>query len=135
MSKFSEHVSRGVLNGKVSMITGAASGIGRATSLLFAREGAFVAVVDINEAKGQGVTQEIIDEGGNAIFIRCDVTKATSCQSAVQKTVEEFNSQNMRARMKTENKPRNRILCVKLGNFRGNYRRMKHQNIFGKPLT
>lgn len=91
MSKYPEHMYRGALNGKVSLITGAASGIGRATSLLFAREGASVAVVDINEARGQEVAQTIIDEGGKAIFIRCDVTKATSCQSAVQKTVEELN--------------------------------------------
>ena len=85
-----EHASRGVLNGKVALITGAASGIGRATALLFAREGAAVAVVDVNEAKGKAVAQKIVDEGGQAIFVHCDVTSAAECQSAVQQTVKQL---------------------------------------------
>ena len=90
MSRYAEHISRGVLNGKVALITGAASGIGRATALLFAREGAAVAVVDMNETKGQAVAQKIVDEGGQAIFVHCDVTKVADCQSAVLQTVEQL---------------------------------------------
>ncbi len=75
---------------KVALITGAASGIGRATALLFAREGAAVAVVDLNESDGQAVAQEIVRHSGRAIFVRCDVTRAADCRRAVQRTVDEF---------------------------------------------
>ena len=78
----------GKLSGKRALITGAASGIGRATALLFAREGAAVAVVDVDEMGGQAVVQTILDEGGQAIFVRCDVTRAAECQRAVQETVD-----------------------------------------------
>jgi len=79
------------LEGKVALITGGASGIGRASALLFAREGAAVAVVDLNEVKGRSVVKTIIDEGGRAIFLSCDVTKAKDCKSAVQRTVEQLS--------------------------------------------
>jgi NAD(P)-dependent dehydrogenase (short-subunit alcohol dehydrogenase family) len=77
----------GVLTGKRALITGGASGIGRATALLFAREGAALSVVDLDEAGGQAVAQTIVDSGGQAIFLRCDVSLATDCQRAVQQTV------------------------------------------------
>ncbi len=80
----------GVLEGKRALITGGASGIGRATAILFAQEGAAVAVVDLNEAQGQAVAQTITENGGRAIFIRCDVSQATDCQRAVQQTVEQL---------------------------------------------
>ena len=80
----------GVLTGKRALITGGASGIGRATVLLFAREGAAVSVVDVNEAGGQAVAQMIVDEGGQAIFARCDVSQAADCQRAVRHTVSEL---------------------------------------------
>lgn len=80
----------GILEGKSALITGGASGIGRATALLFAKEGAAVAVVDINPNDGQAVAGEIKDSGGKAIFIRCDVTRYDDCQKAVQKVVDEF---------------------------------------------
>ena len=73
---------------KVALITGGASGIGRATALLFAREGAAISVVDLDEAGGQAVTHEIVDNGGKAIFVRCDVSQASDCQRAVQQTVD-----------------------------------------------
>lgn len=80
----------GSLTGKRALITGGASGIGQATALLFAREGAAVSVADVNEAGGQAIAQEIADEGGQAIFVRCDVTQAADCQRAVQRTVREL---------------------------------------------
>jgi NAD(P)-dependent dehydrogenase (short-subunit alcohol dehydrogenase family) len=80
----------GALTGKQALITGAASGIGRATALLFAREGAAVAVVDVDEVGGWAVVQRIADEGGRAIFVRCDVTQVVDCQRAVQQTVSEL---------------------------------------------
>ncbi len=78
------------LKDKVALITGGASGIGRATALLFAQEGAAVAVVDIDEEAGEAVAQEIVESGGRAIFIRCDVTNAEDCRNAVQRTLDEF---------------------------------------------
>jgi NAD(P)-dependent dehydrogenase (short-subunit alcohol dehydrogenase family) len=81
----------GRLTGKRALITGAASGIGRATALLFAREGAAVAVVDVDEAGGQAVAQAIRNEGGQAVFVRCDVTQAEDCQRAVQRAVDEWS--------------------------------------------
>jgi NAD(P)-dependent dehydrogenase (short-subunit alcohol dehydrogenase family) len=78
------------LTNKRALITGGASGIGRATALLFAREGAAVAVADLDEAGGQAVAQTITDEGGQVIFVPCDVTRAADCQRAVRFTVEEL---------------------------------------------
>jgi len=78
------------LAGKVALITGGASGIGRATALLFAREGAAVALVDINIEQGQSTVAEIESLGGRAIFIPCDITRADDCQAAVEKTISSF---------------------------------------------
>jgi NAD(P)-dependent dehydrogenase (short-subunit alcohol dehydrogenase family) len=77
----------GVLTGKRALITGGASGIGRATALLFAREGAAVAVADVDQVNGEAVVREIVEQGGRAIFIRCDVTQAADCERAVAQTV------------------------------------------------
>ncbi len=78
------------LANKVALITGGASGIGRATAVLFAHEGATVAIVDINAEQGQSTVAEIATGGGKAIFIPCNVARADECQAAVQKTVATF---------------------------------------------
>ena len=75
---------------KVVIVTGGASGIGRAVALLFSREGATVAIVDIDEPKGQAVVQSIVDSGGKAVFLRCDVTKSVECRSAVNRVLKEY---------------------------------------------
>ena len=80
----------GSLTGKRALITGGASGIGRATALLFAQEGAAVAVADLDEAGGEQVVQMIEGAGGRAVFVRCDVTQAQDCQRAVRTTVDEL---------------------------------------------
>jgi len=77
------------LTDKVALISGAASGIGRAAALLFAHEGAAVAIADINRA-GESVAAEIVRNGGRAIFEQADVTQAVDCQRAVERTVREF---------------------------------------------
>ena len=80
-----------VLDGKVALITGAASGIGRATALLFAREGAAIAITDLNEEAGSSAAHEIVDHGGRAIFEAADVTKHRDCQRVVDRTLREFS--------------------------------------------
>jgi len=90
MPNFAELKPSGALNGKVALVTGGASGIGRATAVLFARQGAAVTVVDVNEPDGRAVVQTIIDEGGQAIFVCGDVSRAEDCQLAVRQTVEQL---------------------------------------------
>lgn len=70
------------LEGRVALITGAASGIGRATARLFAREGALVGVVDIDDTGGMETVQSIKDAGGGALWVRADVSAATEAQRA-----------------------------------------------------
>lgn len=77
------------LSGKTAVITGGAGGIGRATARLFAREGAAVTLVDLNEEAGQEVAREICRAGGRAIFERADVTRAADCRRVVERTVRE----------------------------------------------
>lgn len=82
--------TEGVLQGKAALITGGSSGIGRATAILFAREGASISIMDSERAGGQSVVQSIVDSGGKAIFVHGDVSKAGDCQQAVQQTASEF---------------------------------------------
>jgi NAD(P)-dependent dehydrogenase (short-subunit alcohol dehydrogenase family) len=75
---------------KVALITGGNSGIGKATCLLFAREGAKVAVSGRNESRGQEVVNEIVASGGEAVFIRTDVRLAEDCRRTVEETIRAF---------------------------------------------
>jgi NAD(P)-dependent dehydrogenase (short-subunit alcohol dehydrogenase family) len=77
------------LVGKVAMVTGAASGIGRGISLRLAEMGAFVAVLDIDEAKGGETAAEIERQGGGASFLKCDVRSKTDCRNAVESVMQE----------------------------------------------
>jgi NAD(P)-dependent dehydrogenase (short-subunit alcohol dehydrogenase family) len=81
---------RGALQGKAALITGGGSGIGRATALLFAREGAGVAITDVDEAGGRSVERAIVESGRKAIFVPADVTLAADCRRAVQRVLEAF---------------------------------------------
>ncbi|NJN16992.1 MAG: SDR family oxidoreductase [Oscillochloris sp.] len=77
-------------NGKVALVTGAATGIGRASALAFAREGAKVAVADVNEAAGNQVVAEIEALGTDAIFIRANVSQRADVEVMVNLTVKTF---------------------------------------------
>jgi len=76
-----------VLKGKVAIVTGGASGIGRATAMLFAREGAKVVIADYNPAGGQETLGMIKEEGGDATFIETDVSKPEDVERMVEETV------------------------------------------------
>ncbi len=75
---------------KVALITGGTSGIGKATSLLFAREGAKIAVSGRNEERGQEVVKEIAAAGGAAVFISTDVRFPDECRRTVKETIDAF---------------------------------------------
>ncbi|OZE93557.1 hypothetical protein CH299_27745 [Rhodococcus sp. 14-2686-1-2] len=78
------------LKGKVATVTGGSSGIGQATAIAFSREGAHVAVADIDEAAGRAVVEEITTAGGTAIFVRTDVTSEADVERLVTRTVDEL---------------------------------------------
>ena len=78
------------LQDKVALITGGTSGIGEATALLFAKEGARVAITGRNEERGAGVVARIKQNRGDAIFLRADVRLANDCQRAVEETLRAF---------------------------------------------
>jgi NAD(P)-dependent dehydrogenase (short-subunit alcohol dehydrogenase family) len=75
---------------KVALVSGGASGIGKACAQLLSTAGAKVAILDIDIGRGKEVAKEIIDQGGKAIFIECDVSKNEPCRRAIEKTAEKF---------------------------------------------
>ncbi|RRA98824.1 SDR family NAD(P)-dependent oxidoreductase [Larkinella rosea] len=75
---------------QVTFITGAGSGIGRATALAFAQAGAQVVVADVNETNGQQTVAEILQLGREARFIACDVANPDDVEKAVKYTIEQF---------------------------------------------
>ncbi|PZC49106.1 MAG: 3-oxoacyl-[acyl-carrier protein] reductase [Chloroflexi bacterium] len=81
---------RGRLEGKVAVITGANSGIGRAAARQFAREGAKVVCVDLVEVVAPRIDVLIESEGGDAVFFQADVTSSESCQAMVALALERF---------------------------------------------
>lgn len=80
------------LKDKVALITGGASGIGRAGCFLMAREGARIVVADIAAERAETVAAEIRDAGGEAVAVACDVRESASVQAMVQAAVERFGS-------------------------------------------
>ena len=80
------------LEGKVAIVTGAASGMGAEEARLFAREGAKVVVADITDADGEAVARQIEDTGGEAMYVHTDVTDADSWQALVDLTIERYGS-------------------------------------------
>ena len=84
--------TRAELQEKVALVTGGGGGIGRATSLLLAREGAAVAVVDLGESAAVATVAEIHRAGGQAISLAADVSSEPAAQAAVERTCVEFGA-------------------------------------------
>lgn len=80
----------GQLAGKVMLVTGGASGIGRATALACAREGARLIIADLQEEGGQYTVHLITAQGGEASFVQTDVTQATAVEALIAKAVERY---------------------------------------------
>lgn len=78
------------LENQVAWISGAASGMGEGIARLFAREGAAVALVDVQAAKGRAIAEQIRVEGGRAVFIESDVGRESQVRSSMEQTVREF---------------------------------------------
>ena len=80
----------GLVEGKIALVTGAGSGIGRASALAFVREGAKVLVADVNDAGGQETVKLIEQAGGEAVFQHCDISNEAEVEAMVAKAVEAF---------------------------------------------
>jgi NAD(P)-dependent dehydrogenase (short-subunit alcohol dehydrogenase family) len=83
-------VMAGNLEGKVALVTGGSSGIGRASALVFAREGAKVVVADMNVEGGEQTVDMINEAGDQAIFVKVDVSKAVEVEEMINRAVEAY---------------------------------------------
>jgi len=78
------------LQGKVAVVTGGGAGIGRGIVLCMAREGADIAIPDIQDANAQSVVKEVLAMGRKAISMRCDVTKGAEVEATVDRIKKEM---------------------------------------------
>lgn len=78
------------MDGKVALVTGAASGIGRSAAALFAREGAKVVVADVKVEGGEETVRQITDAGGSAVFVKVDVSNASEVEAMINKAVDTY---------------------------------------------
>lgn len=83
------------LKGKVAIITGGAQGIGASCARIFAIEGAAVALFDVKEGPGNILAEKIASSGANVLFCRCDVTRSTEIETAVDRVVSEAGLPNV----------------------------------------
>ena len=80
-----------LLEGQTAIVTGGGSGIGAATSILYAQHGANVVVSDLNGKGGDEIVSKIKSDGGKAVFVKADVSKAADCENLVQETLKNFS--------------------------------------------
>jgi NAD(P)-dependent dehydrogenase (short-subunit alcohol dehydrogenase family) len=124
------------MEGKSGLVTGAASGIGRACAIRFAAEGAKVVVADLERARagGEETVRAIRDAGGDAAFVACDVARSEDCAAAVDAVVERFGRLDYahnnagigvhKLLHETDDVDFDRVIAV---NLRGTFLGMKHQ--------
>jgi NAD(P)-dependent dehydrogenase (short-subunit alcohol dehydrogenase family) len=84
-----------LFSNQVALVTGAGSGIGEATALLYAKHGAKVVVSDINEKGGQATVDKIKQNGGEAIFVKADVSQPADCEALVEATIKAYGRLDM----------------------------------------
>ncbi|KAF9112122.1 hypothetical protein BGX27_003935 [Mortierella sp. AM989] len=94
LSSSAAHPS-GLLSGQVAIVTGAGQGIGGATALLFAKEGASVVVSDLDDAKGQAIAKQINETGGKAIVVSGDVTDLSFPERLIGETIKAYGKLNI----------------------------------------
>ena len=91
-AKIEQHAARLVsLEGKVVVVTGAASGIGRGIALLLAQMGASIALLDVDQARGEAAAAEIRNQSREAIHVASDVRRAADCRNAVEAVIKKWN--------------------------------------------
>ena len=101
------------LKGKVALITGGDSGIGRSVAVHFAREGADVAIVYLNEDEDAGETRRLVEaEGRRCLNIRADIREEQACRDAVQRTVKELGGLNVLVNNAAEQHPQQDITDI-----------------------
>ncbi len=121
--------------GKVAFVTGAASGIGRAAALAFARAGAAVVVADVSEEANEETASSVEQSGGRAVAVRCDVTRSEDVQAALQRAIELFGrldaafnnagiEQEIRPAAETPEEEWDRIIAI---NLRGVFLCLKYE--------
>lgn len=91
---FENGYNAGIID-KVALVSGGASGIGKACVKLLSTAGAKVAILDIDIERGKEVAEEINDQGGKAFFLKCDVSKDKPCRRAIEQTVDNFDRLDM----------------------------------------
>src|SRR5699024_4971628 len=101
------------LEGKVALITGGDSGIGRATSVHFAREGADVAIIYLNDHSDEKAIKKLVEqEEKQCLLIDGDIGDATFCETAVNKTLDTFNKVDILVNNAAEQHPQNDFLNI-----------------------
>ncbi|HEV2124721.1 MAG TPA: SDR family oxidoreductase, partial [Chloroflexota bacterium] len=116
------------LSGKIALITGGDSGIGRSVAVLFAREGADVAILYLEEDEDAETTKKEVEaEGGRCLLLRGDVGDEAFCQDAVKRTVGEFGGLNILVNNAAEQHPQESLLDITKEQLERTFR----TNIFG----